>query len=306
MQKRLFAALTVTLCLLTGCGKQQELPAPIISDVPPPSISVEVEPMPSKPPEIICYAVASDTRAESVCTDEGVTLLTSSFSYPRLAAYRGNGSAITESETEAEAAALAAVEEFNTHFLHWGNGGMVNDDIFSPETALEDYTWRQQESVDWFIPYTMELSCTTYQTKRMVSVEGLFYSYTGGAHGNSAHLAWNFDLENGTFFGPELLGGAELQSAVTEELKRQSVERAAELDATPEELYWADYETILADWPSSAVSFDADGMTVSYSPYELAPYAFGSQIYKIPYDVLEPYLSLQGMEILGLVTPPGA
>ena len=182
-------------------------------------------------------------------------------------------------------------------------GDMMASDL---EFAMEDYAWRKTEGIEWFNPYALDLSCTTYQTRRMVSVSGVYYSYTGGAHGNSAHRAWNFDLENGTFFGPELLGGAELQTAVTEELMRQSTERAAEFDMKPEELYWADYETILADWPSSAVSFDADGMTVSYSPYELAAYAFGAQIYKIPYDVLEPYLSLQGMEILGLVTSPGA
>lgn len=308
MQKRLFAALTVTLCLLTGCGKQQELPAPVISDVPSPSISVEVEHMPPRRPEVICYAASSNTRTENVCTEEGVTLLTSSLTYPQLAAYRGDGSPITAGETEAETAALAAVETFNTHFLNLGSGSAAEGDMMASdlEFAMEDYAWRKAEGIEWFNPYALDLSCTTYQTRRMVSVSGVYYSYTGGAHGNSAHLAWNFDLENGTFFGPELLGGAELQTAVTEELMRQSTERAAEFDMKPEELYWADYETILADWPSSAVSFDADGMTVSYSPYELAAYAFGAQIYKIPYDVLEPYLSLQGMEILGLVTSPGA
>lgn len=307
MRKCVIAALTAAVCLLSGCGKQQELPAPVISDAPAPNISVEVENHPPQPPEHIFYAIAANTRAETVCTEEGVTLLTSSVSYPQLTAYRGNGSLITAGETEKETAALAAVEAFNQHFLDWSSGGSAEGDIMAGdlEIATEDYAWRKAEGMEWFSPYTMELSCTTYQTKRMVSVSGLYYSYTGGAHGNSAHLAWNFDLENGTFFGPELLGGAELQAAVTEELKRQSVERATELGATPEELYWADYETILADWESSAVAFNETGMTVSYSPYELAAYAFGAQIFEIPYEVLEPYLSLQGLAILGLAEEPG-
>jgi hypothetical protein len=171
---------------------------------------------------------------------------------------------------------------------------------------MEDYAFRKAEGIEGPGGYDIELDCTVYRAGRMVSVRGLYYVYIGGAHPNTAHLAWNFDLESGDFFGPEHLGGEELRTAVTEELKRQSTLRAQEYGAEPAELYWTDYESILADWQSAAVSFGDTGMTVAYSPYELAPYAFGPQIYEIPYEFLEPYLSLQGMDLLGLVTPPGA
>ena len=43
-------------------------------------------------------------------------------------------------------------------------------------------------------------------------------------------------------------------------------------------------------------------MTVAFSPYELAAYAAGAQIYHLSYEELMPYLSPHGMELLGLST----
>ena len=68
--------------------------------------------------------------------------------------------------------------------------------------------------------------------------------------------------------------------------------------------YWEDYQTIAADWSSYAVSFDEDGMTVAFSPYEIACYAAGPQIFKLSYDFLKPYLSDHGLEILELNVQP--
>ena len=192
------------------------------------------------------------------------------------------------------------METFNETFSNWSNeddfGGSDIRDL-----AKEDYAWRSQEDIEWSMNYTLDLSCSTYQTEQMISVFGLYYYYTGGAHPNSVYLAWNFDLENGEFFSPETLGDSpEFQIAVTEELIRQCKEqiKAAEKEGWGPDIFWPDYETILADWQSYAVSFDGENMIVSFSPYELAAYAAGPQIFSIPYTFLEPYLSLQGMELL--------
>ena len=57
----------------------------------------------------------------------------------------------------------------------------------------------------------------------MISVSGIYYSYTGGAHPNTWLLGWNYDLETGEFFSPEVLSeGTELQDAVTSEIIRQA------------------------------------------------------------------------------------
>ena len=65
-------------------------------------------------------------------------------------------------------------------------------------------------------------------------------------------------------------------------------------------IFWSDYKEILAEWPGYAVSFDETGMTVAFSPYELAAYALGAQEFRIPYDLLMPYLDDAALETLGM------
>ena len=136
----------------------------------------------------------------------------------------------------------------------------------------------------------------------MVSVSGTYYSNTGGAHPNTAVLSWNFDLREGTFFIPALLAADsdEFLKAVEQELNVQALQIAADADLPPEEYFWADYTDILRDWVNYAVSFDETGMTVAFSPYELACYAAGEQVFHLPYDQILPYLSEHGKRVLGI------
>ena len=298
--KRYLLLAGMVVCLLSACGAQEEPSANV--PLPDPDASVQLPPPP--PQERILYTLSESDREETVQTDTGVVLLTSRYGLPVLNAHRSDGSAIVEAGTEMEKAALAAVGAFNEKFTDWSDEGDQEGDL--AQIAAEDYAWRSQEGIEWVGSYTTELECTAYQTQHMVSVSGLYYSYTGGAHGNSVYLAWNFDLDNGAFFGPELLGGGELQTAVTEELKRQCAQRAADYGMEPAAFFWQDYETILADWQSYAISFDEDGMSINYSPYELAAYAAGGQCFEISYEFLKPYLRLQGQHLLGLVEEPGA
>ena len=156
--------------------------------------------------------------------------------------------------------------------------------------------------MDWGGPYTLGLDCTVYQTEQLVSVAGTYYSYTGGAHSNTYLLGWNFDLDTGEFFDAKALSdGTALQDYVAEELTVQACSRAAEADMAPTEMFWEEYETVIADWSSYAVSFDESGMTVAFSPYELACYAAGPQEFTISYEKLTPHLNQNGHRVLGAV-----
>ena len=308
MKKLMLLLLTAAaLAVLAGCGAQkaqEDTPPPAPgSAVSPVPEDPEVLPPPAPPEEVIRYLVSPSVREETVCTDDGTVLFNGRFQLPMLTAYRDDDTAITEAQTEKETAALAAADAFNRKFSDWDITAEIQDAV---GYAREDYAWRKQENLEWGGEYALDFSYAAYQTRRMISVSGIYYSYTGGAHPNTVYLAWNFDLENGAFFGPEVLGdGAALQEAVTAELVRQCGERAKEYGMQVGEMFWADYETILADWPSFAISFDDAGMTISFSPYELAAYAAGAQIFEISYEFLRPYLSAQGLALLGLADEPG-
>ena len=298
--------ITMALCLLlTGCSTPAPESQAPVEEVPPTATETPVEetPMVEMPADEVreaAFHYEADTTlfADILYAEDGTPLLNYTVRVPVLTVWREDGTQVTTAETETEKQALSAAETFGARFADW----------YQPENyaemkaaAAEQLEWYRQEGMEWAGGYFMELDCSVYQTERLVSVSGACYSYTGGAHPNTYLLGWTFDVKNGVFFGVESLAGQdELQRAVGEELARQAEEKAAEYELEPNEFFWPEYETILADWPSYAISFDENGMWVRFSPYELAAYAAGAQEFHIPYTWLKPYLDEHSLEVLKL------
>lgn len=295
--------LLLILCLLTGCAA-----APVESASPaepPASTDPSPTPAPAAPAEIApeekpcTLTLDMVERADSVQGEDGTELAEYRLSLPRLTARRGDGTAIETAETEAETRALAAAETFNGQFAAWAGQEPLQE---LEKMAREEWDFRQEADIPWTAALTEELECQVYQTERLVSVAGTYYSYTGGAHPNTVLTAWNFDLERGDFFAPEQLAedSEVFSQAVYREILRQIDCWAGENGMEAEDLFWSNYEEIAADWSSYAVSFDETGMTVAFSPYELAAYAAGSQVFRMDYGFLDPLLSDEGRALLGL------
>ncbi len=245
------------------------------------------------------YTVDMVVWTDSAQAEDGTPLAECRYQLPELTARRSDGTPVLEAGTEAEARALEIAGAFNGRFEEWVSAREFQE---LTDMAREDLKWRREEGVDWFGPYALGLTSSAYQTEHLVSVTATYYSSTGGAHPNTACLGWNFDLTSGTFFDLNILAedGAAFSAEVREELLRQARAVAAENGLPPEEFFWADYENIIAGWTSYAVSFDETGMTVAFSPYELAAYAAGPQIFHLSYDWLESRFSGFGREVLGL------
>lgn len=249
--------------------------------------------------EVIEYRVFIDVWEDEAQADDGTPLASCRFQLPVLTAYRGDGTEVTEPETDLEAQAAEAVRAFNEKFSKWDAAEEFPEFV---SFAAENLAYQREWDGIW-TPYAMELTCWGYQTDHLVSVSAEYYCYNGGVHPNTCLLGWNFDLDSGTFFTPEMLSGdTGFQEAVSQELARQAQVKAAEHGIEPEDFFWQDYEDILADWTSYTVSFDETGMIVAFSPYELAAYAAGPQVFRLPYDWLEPYLGEHGRMVLGLET----
>lgn len=249
------------------------------------------------PPEEIPLAYTVElTRCEEKLTGEAGELLAEcSYEVPVLRVQRADGTELAEASTPQEERALAAAETFNAQFSGWLDDPQNLENLKESARADRDFQAQAGDGSDFFVPYDDELSCTVYQTGHIVSVSGQYVSYTGGAHPNTMLLSWNFDLESGVFFEAEQLDqGSGLREAVQEELIRQAEQRGAE------SVFWPDFREILAEWSSYAVTFGEEGMTVAFSPYELACYAAGPQVFHISYEWLAPHLNQQGREFLGL------
>ena len=197
---------------------------------------------------------------------------------------------------------MARVNTFNENFNQWRESG-------DTAQSMEDAKSLYQSFPDAFsnTSYCEEFTYTAYRTGSLISIAADYYSYLGGAHPNDVYFSWNFDLDSSTFLTiPELATDPQAFTlAVADMIEVQAGERFA---SEPEyeglsisDIYWDNYRETIEKWGSDyAASFDADGLTVIFSAYELASYANGPQEFHIPYAALDSYWSDSGRAVLGL------
>lgn len=283
---RKLIALCLTLATLTGCGAAA-------------MAEVQLSPPPLAAEAPLSYEVKTQLHEDTAFTADGTTLAQVSFELPELTVLRTDGTEVSAPENDAERAALAAAEAFNLQFQEWTQDSMLRE---LAAWAEEDYAYRPEFFTESNGYYVEDLDYAVYCTDQLISVYAVYYSFTGGAHGNTVLLAWNFDLTTGSFLQPTALAadGQAFLDAVTGEIVEQAQAVAAGNGLTAEEFYWPNYQEISAGWSGYAVFFDQDGMNVGFSPYELACYAAGPQTFTIPYETLRPLLSDRGLALLGL------
>ena len=197
---------------------------------------------------------------------------------------------------------MARVNTFNENFNQWWESG-------DTAQSMEDAKSLYQSFPDAFsnTSYFEEFTYTAYRTGSLISIAADYYSFLGGAHPNDVYFSWNFDLDSGTFLTiPELAADPQAFTlAVADMIEVQAEERFA---SEPEyegvsisDIYWDNYRETIEKWGSDyAASFDADGLTVIFSAYELASYANGPQEFHFPYSALDSYWSDSGRAVLGL------
>jgi len=290
----------ILLLLLTACSAA----APAAEE--PPQVNGDMLAMVAQSPlpqteEEVClrYQLEKTVSEDAAESEDGIRLAGYRFDLPMLQVVREDGTVVETPEHPEEEEYMAVAAAFNEHFGKWAAAEEFDAMV---EAAQMDLDFCREEGMDWFNGYELELVTSVYQTEHLISVAGSYCSYTGGAHPNTWQLGWNFDLETGTFFGPEGLAAdsAAFQEVIHQELIRQAKLTALENGMAPEEFFWEDYEEILANWSSYAVFFDDEGMTVVFSPYELACYAAGTQVFFVTYDWLRPHLSEYGCTVLEL------
>lgn len=292
MMKQSIALLSCCLLLplLTACGTS----APMTG-------STEPTPFSSSPKDQDVRYQAELEEVSGESREGDVCLLTYRYEVPVLRVCRSDGSELTgEADGAQEERALRTVETFNENFSYWRDG----QDAQEVESwAREDYATMKDILPIWTEGrgYSTELSCALYQTEGFVSVRGMYYSFTGGAHPNTMYAAWNFDLESGSFVEPGFLAAdaQAFQEAVAEEIIRQADAIAETEGVEPGQYYWEEYRDIAAKWADYAVNFDEEGMTVTFAPYEIACYAAGTQEFRLDRDFLGQYLSTEGLRLLG-------
>ena len=149
-----------------------------------------------------------------------------------------------------------------------------------------------------FMPLADEKLVTVVRRGQILTVLEQGYYYGGGAHPFTYTATHTFDLELGQYIDPTQVGddpeffrrtAAPLLIAYAESLGEEYVEG-----------FWSDYAEIISRWNEAAVVFDEIGMTVTFSVYELGPYAMGPVQLHLTYDDIADAIGAGGLERLGV------
>lgn len=144
-------------------------------------------------------------------------------------------------------------------------------------------------------PYYDTVSSGGWEAGDILSNCMVAYTYTGGAHPNSYHISYLFDLKKGQFIdSTQLADDPEAFRAGVEALLLEKAEEHPERES-----FWEDYAGVIARWNEAGLQFDELGLAVIFSPYELGPYSCGEITLRLSWEELEPLLGPDGLARLG-------
>lgn len=235
------------------------------------------------------YVLTTEKRTEEKKNAEGVLLAETSYELPKLEAICDGGDA---SQTTPEAQRKVC-EVFNSRVAELSKSLTTVEKL--AESAQEQYNEMSEEYRKSFGSYIEELRVSeSRQRGGLLEVSFQTYGYWGGAHGGSSFFSWHYDLADGRFI--ELADLSDQPGKLNEMVANEiisSIGKGNDIDG-----YFEDYAETIRAKESFEVSFGADAMTVTFSQYEIAPYASGIPTFEITYDKLAPFLNERGRRLL--------
>ncbi len=134
-----------------------------------------------------------------------------------------------------------------------------------------------------FWPYSAYTAFSVaYNKNNTLSLTVDYYGYTGGAHGYTSRVAYNYDLISGEEIDLSdlFIGSFDFRSILNQEIKREIQQN--------QDIYFGEdivsFSGIREDQP---FYIDDDGIVIYFGLYEIAPYAAGIREFKIPFTLLE-------------------
>ena len=176
----------------------------------------------------------------------------------------------SESATEEDAARAAVFNESMEDVLENQLGSELREWAMYDE-RIKETKWAYYDDLD--VRYT-EIGC-------YVSIRYDSLSYTGGAHENTRCFSYLFDMDRGVFVdAAEIADDPELLRATVTDLILDQING---MEQEMRDALMEDYPITVSQWNDYCVELGEEGMTVTFSAYEIGPYAMGAQSFDIPY-----------------------
>lgn len=163
----------------------------------------------------------------------------------------------------------------------------MEKDILKFKASLDkealEFQKESKERKGRFIQYTARTDVKTlYNKNNILSIAVLYYQFTGGAHGATTQVTYNFDLTTGQVINLKNLfkEGFDYKTAINQEVNEQNKQRiiANNLTGTFYD------KTISANFQN--FYFQDNSLVMYFQPYDIDCYAAGIIRLKVPFSKL--------------------
>ncbi|WP_448377308.1 DUF3298 and DUF4163 domain-containing protein [Fervidobacterium sp.] len=198
----------------------------------------------------------------------------------------------TKSETETVTIYVQIPKLQNTKNSEFEN--YFNSLIQSKVREIVDEVKKMAESAlnDGFLASKYEVHISTeikYETKDFVSLAIYYYTFTGGAHGNTIIETYNIDLVKSKFLSLKdiFYPDCEYQRRIKEEIIKSLTARSDEF--FPEAIEYVKNQDI-SEQPFTITN---KYLEIYYQDYEIAPHSTGLPVFEIPKSLLKDCLRVK-------------
>lgn len=146
----------------------------------------------------------------------------------------------------------------------------------------KEYEKEFKDSNGELIPFELVTKYdVTYNDNNLLSIPMDYYQFTGGAHGLTTKIGYNFQLDSGTKLKLKELfnDNFDFKTIINKKVKE-------EIAKNPQE-YFSDGDDFKGIKDEQDFYLAKDGLVVYFQLYEIAPYSSGIKEFKIPYADIE-------------------
>lgn len=121
----------------------------------------------------------------------------------------------------------------------------------------------------------------SFHTDELISLPVTYYQYTGGAHGLTTKVAYNYNIKTGKILKLKDLfkEGFDYKSIIDKKV-REDIEKE-------KDIYFENGALFKGISENQAYYLNRDSIIVYFQQYEIAPYSSGIREFKIPYEELK-------------------
>ncbi|ELC8443592.1 DUF3298 and DUF4163 domain-containing protein [Clostridium perfringens] len=155
--------------------------------------------------------------------------------------------------------------------LEWLNDLKLLNEEYSKKYEKAETTMPKFEAYSLF---------EAFNTDEVISLPVNYYQYTGGAHGLTTKVSYNYDLKSGKEIKLKDLfkEGFDYKSIIDKKV-REDIEKE-------KDIYFENGALFKGVNENQAYYLNKDGIIVYFQQYEIAPYSSGIREFKIPYGEL--------------------